>query len=40
MVPPLRQGDGVFPPLSQRGRVRVGANARHNPMNAIMVQPE
>ena len=27
MVPPLRQGDGVFPPLSQRVRVRVGAKS-------------
>ncbi len=26
MVPPLRRGDGVFPPLPQRGRVRVGAS--------------
>ncbi len=26
-VPPLWQGDEVFPPLSGRGRVRVGAAA-------------
>ena len=40
MALPLRQRDGVSPPLSQRGRVRVGADARHNPMNAMMVQPK
>ena len=27
MVPPLRQGDGVFPPLSQRGSNCVGCQA-------------
>ena len=25
MAPPLRQGDGMFPPLSQWGRARAGA---------------
>lgn len=25
MAPPLQRGDDVYPPLSQRGRVRVGA---------------
>ena len=25
-VPPLRRGDGAFPPPSQRGRARVGAS--------------
>ena len=34
MVPPLRRGDGMFPPLWRRGRARVGAT-RHSPLATV-----
>ncbi len=34
MVPPLRRGDGMFPPLWRRRRARVGTT-RHSPLATV-----